>query len=243
MNRKTALITGSSSGIGYELSHLFGRDGYDLVLVARSKDALERIAAELEGAHGIAVQVIVKDLSEASAVEEICRTLKDSSIEIDVLVNNAGYGVYGEFLETDETKEMRMMQLNMLSLTQLTKKLLPSMLAKGNGKVLNVASTAAFQPGPSMAVYYATKAFVLSFSEAIAEELSGRGVTVTALCPGPTASGFQINAKMEKSKLFRGKVMDAKTVAEIGYAAMGKGKRVSIPGVKNCILAQAVRIR
>ncbi len=231
----TALITGASGGIGLELARIFAREGYGLVLVARSRERLIEIAAELKPA---AVQVIAKDLTLAGTPEELQREVP----KVDVLVNNAGYGVYGPFVKNPLADELGMLQLNMTALVVLTKLYLPAMVAARSGKILNVASTAAFQPGPFMALYYATKAFVLSFSEAIASELEGTGVTVTALCPGPTATGFQAAAKLENSRLIKQmKVMDSRTVAEAGYRALMAGKPVVIPGLLNKLLAQSVR--
>jgi short-subunit dehydrogenase len=238
---KTALITGASSGIGYELTQLFAHDGYNLVLVARNQKQLEQMADELKETYGVSVKVISKDLSLASAPEEILTELEQESREIDALVNNAGFAAYGAFSETDLGVELQMMQVNMGALTHLTKLFLPGMLKKRMGKILNVASTAAFQPGPLMAVYYATKAYVLSFSQALAEELHGTGVNVTALCPGPTASGFQKRAHMEDSKLFSSQVMDAQTVARLGYRGLMTNKTVVIPGLRNKILVELVR--
>jgi short-subunit dehydrogenase len=231
----TALITGASGGIGLELARIFAEQGYALVLVARNRERLEEIAVELKPTP---VQVLAKDLALVGAAEGIHREVP----KVDVLVNNAGYGVYGPFVKTPLDDELGMLQLNMTALVVLTKLYLPAMVASKNGKILNVASTAAFQPGPLMALYYATKAFVLSFSEAIGNELEGTGVTVTALCPGPTATGFQARTKLEKSRLIkRMKVMDARTVAEAGYRGLMAGKPVVIPGLMNKLLAQSVR--
>ena len=238
---KTALITGASSGIGYELTRLFARDGYNLVLVARNQKQLMQIADELQEKYSVSVKVISEDLSAASAPEEIFTELEQESIGIDALVNNAGFAVYGLFAETDLDAELQMMQVNMVTLTHLTKLFLPGMLKNRTGKILNLASTSAFQPGPLMAVYYATKAYVLSFSEALADELHGTGVSVTTLCPGPTASGFQKKANMEDSKLFSGKIMDAQTVARIGYRGLMTNKTVVIPGLRNKILVEGER--
>ncbi len=239
---KTALITGASSGIGYELAQLFARDRYNLVLVARSADKLNQIANELIKQFGILVKIIPLDLSLPDAAEKVFRELQQEAIAIDILANNAGFATYGFFAETDLNAELKMMQLNMLTLTHLTKLFLKEMLARHEGKILNIASTAAFQPGPLMAVYYATKAYVLSFSEALANELQGTGVTVTALCPGPTESGFQARANMEESKLVSGKrIMDAKTVALIGYHGLMSNQTIVIPGLKNQILALSIR--
>lgn len=231
-----ALITGASGGIGLELARIFAREGYGLALVARNRERLEQLAAELKPA---AVRVIARDLTLSGAPEEIQREVP----QVDVLVNNAGYGLFGRFTETPLAEELGMLQLNMTALVVLTKLYLPGMAAARSGKILNVASTAAFQPGPLMSVYYASKAFVLSFSEAIASELQGTGVTVTALCPGPTATGFQARSKLEKSRLLqRMKVMDARSVAEAGYRGLMAGKAVVIPGVLNKLLALSVRL-
>lgn len=240
--KKTALITGASSGIGYELTKLFALDRYNLVLVARSESKLQQIASELTEQYGIAVKVIAKDLALPSSPEEIWQELQTEAITIDVLVNNAGFATYGFFVETELQPELNMMQLNMVTLTHLTKLFLPEMLARQTGKILNIASTAAFQPGPLMAVYYATKAYVLSFSEALANELQGTGVTVATLCPGPTKSGFQAKANMENSKLVKDKqIMDAKKVASIGYQGLINNQTVIIPGLQNKLLALVVR--
>ncbi|WP_193197424.1 SDR family NAD(P)-dependent oxidoreductase [Nostoc sp. MG11] len=240
--KKTALITGASGGIGYEFAKLFARDGYNLVLVARSEDKLTQIAQELTNKSGVKVEIIVKDLSEPTAPEEIFTKVQQAAIKVDVLVNNAGFGTYGFFHETDITTELEMLQVNVVSLSHLTKLFLKDMVKQGYGKILNVSSGAAFQPGPLMAVYYATKAYVLSFSEAIANELEGTGVTVTVICPGATASGFQQRAAMEESKLVASqKIMDAETVAKIGYRGLMSNKTVVIPGLKNKLFAEAVR--
>ncbi len=239
---KTALITGASSGIGYELAKLLARDRCNLVLVARNESKLQQIASELTEKFGVSVKVIAKDLAVPTSPEEIWQELQTAGITIDVLVNNAGYATYGLFAETELESELKMMQLNMVTLTHLTKLLLPGMLERRAGKILNIASTAAFQPGPLMAVYYASKAYVLSFSEALANELQGTGVTVTVLCPGPTASGFQARANMENSKLVKDKsIMDAQQVAAIGYRGLNNNQTVVIPGWKNKFLTLTVR--
>lgn len=238
----TALITGASSGIGYELTKLFANDGYNLVLVARNKQMLVQLADELKEKFGVLVKVIAKDLSLATSAEEIFTELQQESINIDVLVNNAGYGAYGLFSEIDLVTELGMIHTNVVSLTHLTRLFLNEMLKRRRGKILNMASTAAFQPGPLMAIYFASKSFILSLSEAIANELRGTGVTVTVLCPGPTETGFQKRANLEGSNLFKGKkVMNARTVAEIGYRGLMKGKVLVIPGLRNRILALSVR--
>ncbi len=228
----TALITGASSGIGLEIARVLAPD-HDLVLVARSAAKLDALATELGGA-----RVIAADLSDPSAVAKIAAEIAD----VDVLVNNAGVGDFGAFAEADADRTLAMIQLNVTSLTALSRVYLPGMLARGSGRVLNVASTASFQPGPLMAVYYATKAYVLSFSEALTEETRGSGVTVTALCPGPTASGFQAAADMELSPLVANKKLPtAAEVAAFGVKAMEKGDAVAVPGLLNKVMAAAVR--
>jgi hypothetical protein len=239
---KTALITGASSGIGYELAKVFAKNNTNLVLVARSEKKLQEIAQELTKTHGISVEVLAKDVSVLASTQEIYSILKQKGIAVDYLVNNAGFGDFGFFTETKWEKELEMINLNMTSLTSLTKLFVSDMVARKQGKILNVASTASFQPGPLMAVYYATKAYVLSFSEAIANELSGTGVTVTALCPGPTESGFQNAAAMNDSKLVKGKKLPtSQDVAEYGYKAMMSGKVVAVHGLMNKVMAQSVR--
>jgi short-subunit dehydrogenase len=242
--RQTALVTGASGGIGLELARLFAAGGYDLVLVARSAGRLEELAGELRSRHGITARVLAKDLARPESPDEVFRELEAAGVAVDVLVNNAGFGTFGPFAETDLGQELEELQLNVVTLTHLTKKFLPGMLARRRGGVLNVGSTAGFQPGPLMAVYYATKAYVLSFSEALAEELSGTGLTVSVLCPGPTQTGFQQRAGMETSKLFSGllRVADAAAVARAGYEGFRAGKRVVVPGLLNKVAAQSIRV-
>ncbi|HEY8183007.1 MAG TPA: SDR family oxidoreductase [Thermoanaerobaculia bacterium] len=233
-SRKTALITGASSGIGMDFARLLSREGYELFLVARSEAKLRALASELGNA-----KVIVADLVLPDAPQRIF----DVSSGVDVLINNAGFGVSGPFIETDLRKELEMIQVNVSALTHLTRLFLPPMLARKSGHILNLASTAAFLPGPLMAVYYATKAYVLSFSEAIADELRGTGVTVTALCPGPTATGFAEVAGMESSRLFSlMRPMSSEAVARYGLRAMRHGKRVAIPGIANKLSTQSIRV-
>lgn len=239
---RTALVTGASGGIGLELARLFAQDGYNLVLVARNSEKLAQLASELEKRHSISAKTVAIDLSEHDSPEQLYSQLQTEGISVDVLVNNAGFTVFGRFLETPLQDELQMMQVNMVTLTHLTKLFLPQMVERGWGKILNLASTAAFQPGPLMAVYYASKSYVLSFSEAIANELQGTGVTVTALCPGPTRTGFQKRGNMEDSRLVAGReIMSAKTVARVGYRALMKGQQVVIPGFTNWLFAEAVR--
>jgi short-subunit dehydrogenase len=237
----TALITGASSGIGLEMARLMAADKVDLVLVARSEDKLQTLADELKSKHEVAVAVIACDMATPNAAQTIVEALAGKPI--DYLVNNAGFGDFGAFAERDWNKLNEMVQLNITALTQLTHLLLPTFLARGSGRILNVASTAAFQPGPWMAVYYATKAYVLSFSDALSYELRNTGISVTTLCPGATVSGFQALAEMENSKLVRGKKLPtADEVASYGYRKMLGGRGVVIHGLFNWLLAQSVRI-
>ena len=236
-----ALITGASTGIGYEFTKLFARDGYGLVLVARDGERLAQVKAELEQRFHVAVRTVSKDLARPQAPEELFAELQRERIGVDVLVNNAGFGTHGLFAEADPASQLQMMQVNMVALTHLTRLVLPSMIARRSGKILNVASTAAFQPGPLMAVYYATKAYVLSFSEALANELQGTGVSVTVLCPGPTRTEFQRRAGVEETKLMAGQRMEANAVAVAGYRGLMAGTIVVIPGMRNRLLAFAVK--
>jgi short-subunit dehydrogenase len=239
-SKKTALVTGASSGIGKELAELCARDGHDLVLVARRRDHLQTLQADWSNRYQIWARVVSLDLADPTAPERLHDEL--SGEEIDVLINNAGFGTFGAFAESDTTGQLEMIRLNIATVTHLTRLFLPSMLRRDRGRIMNVASTAAFLPGPLMAVYYATKAYVLSFSEALVEELQGSGVTVTAFCPGPTATGFQARAKLDGSRLLRLGLVDAGPVAEEGYRAMMNGKAVVIPGIQNKLVAQWVRL-
>jgi len=230
---KYALITGPTSGIGYYLAHEFAKQGIPLVLVARDVLKLTSVADEFRGTYNLDVREIVTDLSHASAAQFVHVEVEKCAIEIGYLVNNAGIGDFAYFKDADGYKLASMMILNMHTVTLLTKLFLPHVLSN-EGKILNVASTAAFQPGPTMAVYYATKSYVLSFSEAIAEELKTTGVTVTALCPGPTASEFQKTAHMESSALVKSKKLPtAEEVAKFGFKAMMNGKRIAVHGFTN----------
>jgi hypothetical protein len=235
------LITGASSGIGLEFSKVFAKHGHNLVLVARSQETLITLKDHIEKSFGVDVKIIIKDLADPYSPKEIYDDVHKSGIKVNILVNNAGFGTYGKFVEQDLIVEHEMIQVNVDALTQLTKLFLKDMLEEKHGKILNVASTAAFQPGPFMAVYYATKAYVLSFSEALAEELRGTGITVTTLCPGPTKTNFQKEAKIDGGKLFGKNIPTGKELAEYGYEAMVQGKRVTVYGFRNKVLAQASR--
>jgi uncharacterized protein len=235
----TVLITGASTGIGYELAKLFARDHHNLVLVARSADKLAQVAAELQ-VHGVTVKTIALDLSTPLAPKFLFDQLQDTPI--DIFVNNAGFGAFGDFVQMPEEEILGQIELNITALTQLTRLFLPPMVQRRSGRVMNVASTAAFQPGPLMAVYYATKAYVLSFSEAIANELRHSGVTVTCFCPGATHTGFAKRAGTERSRLFKQLgAMSADKVALDGYRALMEGRTVAISGPHNWLVAQSTR--
>jgi short-subunit dehydrogenase len=245
MSKGTALITGASAGIGLELSKRFAADRYDLVLLARREDKLIQIKKELEDAWGIQVHPIVKDLSASQSAEQVFTMVQKQGLHVDYLINNAGFGHLGKFAETDLEVFRRMMQLNMVSLTELTHLFLPVMLERKRGGIMNVASTAGFMPGPLMAVYYASKAYVLSFSQALSNELKGSGITVHTLCPGATETEFAGTAEMDNSKLFSSpfiSVMDAATVARLGYEDMMKGKSLTITGGMNKFIVQSLRV-
>ncbi|MEK7466023.1 MAG: SDR family oxidoreductase [Planctomycetota bacterium] len=240
--QETVLVTGASSGIGLEIAKLFAADRSDLVLVARRGERLEALAKELRAKHGIEARVVAKDLAAPGTTEEIYESLKNRGVAIDVLVNNAGFGKQGRFHEIDAAQQSEMIRLNILALTDLTRAFLPGMVARRKGGILNVASTAAFQPGPLMSVYYATKAYVLSFTEGIAEELKGTGVTATCLCPGPTKTEFIARAGMKASNAFEAAAMSAERAARKGHRAFRRGKVVAIPGVVNFLGAFLPRI-
>ena len=236
------LITGASTGIGRALAEVFAGHGHDLILVARSKEKLQACAIELEQTHKVKVAWFTEDLADPGGPARLHRTVSAEGLQVENLVNNAGVGLYGKFVNTDLDAELKMIQLNVTSVVELTKRFLPAMVQNERGRILNVASTAAFVPGPWMSIYYATKAFVLSFSEAIGYELSPKGVTVTTLCPGPTVSEFKVRAGSERSRLFEAFVMDAPTVARAGYDGMMKGKTVVIPGLRNKLIPVAARL-
>ena len=236
----TALVTGASGGIGEELARLFAADGHDLVLVARSEEKLNGLAGELSAKHNVTARVVASDLARAEAPREIFNEMEREGVTVDALVNNAGIGSWGLFAETDLSRELELLQINVVALTHMTKLFLPAMIARGRGYVCNVASTAAFQPGPLMAVYYASKAYVLSLTEALANECEGTGVRVSALCPGPTETGFVAAAGMSESKLFDRGAMSARDVAVAGYKGLLAGKTLVIPGARNALLARTV---
>jgi len=238
----TALITGASSGIGMELARVHAAAGGDLVLVARNKNKLDELKLELETLYSVKVLVIAKDLSQQNAALEVYNETVSKNISIDYVINNAGFGDFGFFDESNWLKNEQMIHLNITTLTQFTQLYLHDMLKKGSGKIMNVASVAAFLPGPLMAVYFATKAYVLSFSEAVDNEVRDKGISVTVLCPGATESAFKVAAAAENSRLFKGrKLASSKEVAIYGYRAMLQGKSVAIHGVMNFIMANSVR--
>jgi short-subunit dehydrogenase len=234
MHNKTALVTGASGGIGYEFARVLARNGYNLVLTARNEKSLHEAAERFAGEHGVTVLVIPCDLAEDTAPRFLFDEIQKKNMTIDVLINNAGFGDFGPFHTTQWDKTHAMIEVNIKALTELTRLFLPDMVTRKHGRIVNVASTAAFQAGPLMSVYYATKAYVLSFSEAIAYELKDTGVTITALCPGPTESGFLAAANLKSSGLFKGKKLpSSREVAEYGYEAMIKGKVVAVHGILN----------
>jgi short-subunit dehydrogenase len=239
---ETVLITGASSGIGRELARVFASDGAELVLVARSEDRLRELAGELAATYGVQAQVVPADLSRPASAAEIADALAQRHVDVDVLVNNAGFGVLGPIAEIGVERQLEMIEVNVAALTRLTALLLPGMLERRSGAIMNVASTAAFQAGPNQAVYFATKAYVLSFTEALAEELRGSGVRVTCLAPGPTDTGFAAQAGMLGTRLFRRGVMDAGRVARAGHHAVRRGKTLVIPGLRNRALVFSVRL-
>jgi short-subunit dehydrogenase len=240
LNGQTALITGASSGIGLELARRFAQAGCNLILVARSEQALHDLASELSSQHQVLVDVIVQDLAQPSAADDIYKQVQQLGRSVDILVNNAGFGLWGRFDTTPIDKELNMLQVNIVALTHLTKLFLPGMVHRRRGKVLNVASTAAFQPGPMMAAYFASKAYVLSFTEALANEMEGTGVSVSCLCPGPTHTGFEKTASPYKIKLFE-KAMSVTATADLAFRGLMDGKSLIITGAMNRFLAMLPR--
>ena len=236
---QTALVTGASMGIGVDLAECFAKDGYDLILTARSESALKDVAARLAEKYNVSATPIALDLGAFNAGQKLAEDVRVRGLTVDVLVNNAGYGTAGAFAGSDRSDQLGMIDLNVRALVELTHIYWPAMLANRRGGVLNVASTAAFQPGPLMAVYYASKAFVLSFSEALWKEAEKTGVHVSCLCPGPTSSNFRERAGTGKTRLSRvGTPMSSASVARMGYRAFQKNQRVMITGMRNRVLAR-----
>jgi short-subunit dehydrogenase len=238
--RETALITGASSGIGLDLAQLMAPN-FDLIITSRNQAELEKIAKELQTAHGNYVHVIPADLAQPEAPQQIFAEIERRGLPVDILINNAGFGSYGAFAGSDLRTSLDMVEVNIAALTSLTRLALPGMIQRKRGRIMNVASTAGFQPGPLMAVYYATKAYVIMFSEAIANKLKASGITVTCLCPGATATNFAGRANMEESRLFKLGAMKSRDVAVAGYKGMMAGKGLVIPGVLNKTVAMSVR--
>ncbi|MEE8043889.1 MAG: SDR family oxidoreductase [Thermodesulfobacteriota bacterium] len=236
MAKETVLITGASSGIGMGLAKLFAADGSDLVLVARREDRLNELAEELKSEHGIEVHVLPKDLSKKTSPKEIFNHLKKEKIEIHVLVNNAGFGSRGTVSELDTDLQVDMVQVNAAALTHLTSLFLPGIIERGQGGILNVGSLAGFQPGPNLAVYFATKAYVLSFTEALAEEISNPNIKVSCFAPGPVKTEFGEKSDLEDSLLFKMSLMDLEPAVKAGYEGFRKGKTIVIPGLKQQIV-------
>lgn len=231
----TALITGASGGIGYELAKIAASKKMNLVLVARSKEKLDQLRKELKDKYQVKVWIFVHDLSNPDTLPELVEEIDSLSLEINILINNAGFGDYGKYLETSPGRELEMINLNVYALTYLTKIFFRRMVHAGKGRIMNLSSVAAFMPGPYMSVYYATKAYVQSFTEALSAEAHGTGVTLTALCPGPTESNFFTNASVTDHSAVK-KFMSMPTpevVARYGFRAMMKGKTVAIHGLKN----------
>jgi len=240
-NKETALVTGASTGIGYELARVLAANGHPLVIVARDREKLNALAGELQSEYGVPVGVFARDLSEPGAAEALWSEVSGSKIKIDILVNNAGVGAYGEFQNTPLAELERMQMLNVVALTSLTRLALPEMLARKHGRILNVASIVGYQPGgPRMAVYYATKSYVLSFSKGLAKELAASGVSVTALSPGLTKSSFEARAGASGALLYKLlPQMSASAVAIAGYRGMMRGRKVVLPGTAAKLLAFA----
>jgi short-subunit dehydrogenase len=239
---QTALITGASAGLGREFAKLAAQDGHDLVLVARRRSRMDELASELGAAHGVGITVIDADLGDRATPLQIVDRVQAAGLQIDILINNAGFGSHGAFAEAELARQLEMVDVNVRALIELCHLFLPGMLARRRGRILNIASLAGFVPGPMMATYYASKAFVLSFTEALATELQGTGVTATASCPGPTATEFGTVSRNEATNLFRRNAATAVSVARHGYKAMLAGQVVAIPGFKNKLTAQSLRV-
>lgn len=233
---KTVLITGASNGIGKEFAQIFAEKGYNLVLVARSESKLNKIAKEFEIKYKIRVTVLTQDLSKPNVASKIYTEITDRGIIIDILINNAGFGDYGNFVESNLKTITEMINLNINSLTEFALLFVKEMMERNSGKILNIASTAAFQPIPKFATYAATKSYVLHFTEALHYELKDTNISVSVLCPGPTSTDFEKRAKAEKSNIFKNG-MDAKVVAKIGYKGLMQNKMTIIPGFKNKLMS------
>jgi short-subunit dehydrogenase len=242
MSRPIAVVTGASSGIGREFARLLAEAGYDLVVVARRSDLLSELAASLTKTTGCRVWVRSYDLSSPEACESFAASLGEMHSDIDVLINNAGFGLRGPFAALPPGEQLELLRLNVLAVTHLTRLFLPGMIRRGRGRILNMASTSAFQPGPHMAVYYASKAYVLSLSEALHEEVRRQGVTVTALCPSSIDTEFQRRAGAPRRRPFPGKPMTAEAVARAGLRAMMRGRSCVVPGAWNAVLAFSTRL-
>ncbi len=236
MANETVLVTGASSGIGMGLAKHFAADGSDLVLVARREDRLNELAEELKGEHGIEVHVLPKDLTKKTAPKEIFTHLNKEKIQVDVVVNNAGFGNKGHIADLDTDLQLDMIQVNLVALTHLTRLFLPGIIERGHGGILNVGSLAGFQPGPNLAVYFATKAYVLSFTEALAEEISNPDIHVSCLAPGPVRTEFGEKSDLEDSLLFKVSLMDMEPVVRAGYEGFRKGQTIVIPGIKQQVV-------
>ena len=241
MSVENVLVTGASSGIGLEISKVFARNGSNLVIVARREEKLNEIAEELNAKYGIEVRVLAKDLSKPKSAAEIFNELKRDNHIIDVLVNNAGFGAIGNFYELDHEMQVDMVSLNSVALTSLTRLFLPGMIERNRGGILNVGSLAGFQPGPNATVYYATKAYVLSFTEALAEELKGTKVKVSCLAPGPVATEFGEISGIDKTVLFKFGTQSSSEVAQKGYDGFREGKIITIPSISSSLLPVLVR--
>lgn len=237
-----ALITGASSGLGVEFARLFAQDGHPVVLVARRKDRLEALAAELQAKHGIIAYAVAEDLRDPEAPDRIERRLAELNVAVIYLVNNAGFGLNGPVASLDHKQQLALVQVNITALVSLTRLFLPAMVARGAGRILNVGSTAGFQPGPFMAAYYASKAFVNSFTEALSYELKGTGVTATVSCPGATQTEFSTVAGSHSSRLFRMSTSTAEDVAREAYQAMHAGRPMIVHGARNKFATASLRI-
>jgi hypothetical protein len=240
--KHTALVTGASAGLGADYARLLAADGHDLILVARRRERLDQLAAELTAAHGITAHVFPADLARPNAARELFAAVTGAGLQVDLLINNAGFGSNGPFADSDEQWELDMVAVNIAALVQLTHLCLPAMIARRHGRILNVGSTAGFQAGPFMATYYASKAFVNHFSEALSHELAGTGVTVTVSCPGPVATEFGAIAGNDKSRLFKGRPAASIDIAREAYAAMKRGTRMIVHGVRNKLAVQVQRV-